>query len=220
MNELIPLLQAYLRKSAGHTRTVVAHPPFHLYIHPTDRFRFFNYAIPDLPVEALSRSELEGLAAAFASHNRSLRFEFLHEYAPRLGGLLDALGVPQEGENPLLVATPETFKEVAHPDGLVIRRLTPGSPDAELAAQIDVASRGFGDEGRDATPERIADLRRRLGLGGAYFGAWLGAQAGRRRRLHRAAGWLHRVGGDCHAAGIPPAGDCGRRDRGNDAGRV
>lgn len=176
MNELIASLQAYLRKAAGHTRHTIPHPPFHLYIHPTDDFRFFNYAIPDEPVETLSPEDLAGLRHAFAERGRRLRFEFLHEYTPELRGLLEALGVPGEGENPLLVCTRETWKDVAAPAGLEIRRLTSSSPDAELAAQIEVGSRGFGDEGRDATPERIADLRRRLGLGGQYFGAWLGDQ--------------------------------------------
>lgn len=174
MNELIPSLQAYLRKSAGHTRHVVACEPFHLYIHPSDSFKYFNYAIPDAPVEALSAEQLAALRTAFAERGRTLRFEFLHEYTPRLRGLLDGLGVQSEGENPLLVCTAETWTAVALPDGLQVRRLTAASPDAELAAQIEVGSRGFGEEGRGATPERITDLRRRLGLGGAYFGAWLG----------------------------------------------
>jgi ribosomal protein S18 acetylase RimI-like enzyme len=176
MNELISSLQAYLRKSAAHTKHVVACEPFHIYIHPTDSFRYFNYAIPDAPIETLRTGELDALRAAFAAHDRALRFEFLHEYTPKLRGLLEAQGVALEGENPLLVCTPETVREVPIPDGLRIHRLTRASPDAELAAQIEVGGRGFGDEDRVATPESIGDLRRRLGLGGEYFSAWLGDQ--------------------------------------------
>jgi ribosomal protein S18 acetylase RimI-like enzyme len=176
MNELISDLQAYQRKAAAHTRHMIAHPPFHLFIHPTDDFRYFNYAIPDEPLEALSREQLESLAAAFAERGRRLRFEFLHEYTPKLRGQLDALGVPLEGANPLLVCTPETWRPVASLAGLEIRRLGPGSADEEFAASIEVGSRGFGEEDRPATPERIADLRRRAGRGSEYFVAWLGDQ--------------------------------------------
>ncbi|MGE5604028.1 MAG: GNAT family N-acetyltransferase [Nitrososphaerales archaeon] len=174
MNELISDLQSYQRKAAAHTRQTIAHPPFHLYIHPTDSFRYFNYAIPDEPVEALGAEQLHSLAAAFAERDRTLRFEFLHEYTPKLRGLLDALGVPLEGENPLLVCTPETWTAVPPLGGLDIRRLTAESPDEDLAASINVGSRGFGEETRPATPEGIADLRRRIGLGGEYFVARLG----------------------------------------------
>ena len=173
MNELIPILQAYLRRSAAHTRTVYAHPPFHLYIHPNDSFRFFNYAIPDAPIDALTAAQLDDLRGAFAERRRTLRFEFLHEYAPKLRGQLDALGVPSEGENPLLVCTRETWTDAPRPAGLDVRRLHAESPDAELAASIDVGARGFGEADRPATAARIADLRRRLGLGGQYFVAWL-----------------------------------------------
>ncbi len=79
----------------------------------------------------------------------------------------------REGENPLLVCTPRTWAPVSVPGGVDIRRLTPASPAADLAASIEVGSRGFGDADRRASPEQVADLRRRLGLGGQYFVAWL-----------------------------------------------
>jgi ribosomal protein S18 acetylase RimI-like enzyme len=169
MTDLIPSLQAYQRKAAAHTKQVHPCPPFHLYLHPSDRFRFFNYAIPDYPIEELSGGTLDALEAEFEKHDRLLRFEFLHEYAPRLRRLLDALGVPLESENPLLVCLPDTWSATPLPLGLEVRRLTPESPDADLAADINVGNRGFGEAGRDATPERVADLRRRLGLGNEYF---------------------------------------------------
>jgi ribosomal protein S18 acetylase RimI-like enzyme len=169
MNELIASLQDYQRKAAAHTKQVHACAPFHLYLHPTDSFRFFNFAIPDHPIEELSREELDALEAAFVAHERTLRFEFLHEYTPRLRRVLDSLAVPLESENPLLVCRPDTWTGVPRLAGLEIRRLTPDSPDDDLAADIDVGSRGFGEVGRDATPERVADLRRRLGAGNQYF---------------------------------------------------
>jgi GNAT superfamily N-acetyltransferase len=161
-------LQAYLRKIAARSKQVVPCPPFHLYLHPTDDFRFYNYAIPDAPVEQLTAESLMALREVFAAYDRELRFEFLHEYSPSLRSVLESLGVPLESENPLLVCTPEHWNAVAGPAGLEIRRLHPESPDEDLAASINTVHRGFGDEGRDATPERIDDLRRRIGRGGAY----------------------------------------------------
>lgn len=173
MNELISALQDYQRKAAAATKRVYACPPFHLYLNPTDGFRYFNYAIPDHPIEALSREELDALAREFEAHDRTLRFEFIHEYTPQLRRLLDALAVPLEGENPLLVCRPDTWTDVPRLAGLEVRRLTPESTDEDIAANINVGSRGFGEEGRDATPERVADLRRRLDAGGEYFLALL-----------------------------------------------
>ncbi len=177
MNELISALQAYQRKASEHARQVVEHPPFHLFLHPDDSFRFFNYAIPDQPIEVLTEAQIETLRADFAARGRTLRFEFLHEYTPKLRLLLDDLGVPIESENPLLACTPQTWHAVEQPAGLVVRRLTTASSEVEIAASINVGSAGFGEHGRGATPERIADLRRRLGAGNEYFVAWLGDTA-------------------------------------------
>jgi ribosomal protein S18 acetylase RimI-like enzyme len=176
MTELIASLQDYQRKAAAHSKRVHACPPFRLYLHPTDSFRYFNFAIPDHPIEELSQTELDALEAAFVARERSLRFEFLHEYTPRLRHLLDAFAVPLEGENPLLVCRPDTWADVPRPVGLEIRLLTPDSPGEDLAADINVGSRGFGEVGRDATPERVADLRRRLGTGNQYFLARIGGE--------------------------------------------
>jgi ribosomal protein S18 acetylase RimI-like enzyme len=169
MNELIASLQDYQRKAAAATKRAFACPPFHLYLHPSDSFRFFNFAIPDHPIEELAQEELDALEAAFVARDRALRFEFLHEYTPRLRHILDALAVPLESENPLLVCRPEEWTALPHPPGFEVRRLMPDSPDEDIAADITVGSRGFGEVGRDATPERVADLRRRLGAGNEYF---------------------------------------------------
>jgi ribosomal protein S18 acetylase RimI-like enzyme len=171
----IAALQAYQRKAAAHTRQVHACGPFHLYIHPTDSFRFFNYAIPDEPIESLTAEQLATLKSAFAAQGRTLRFEFLHEYTPRLSALLDSLGVPCEGENPLLVCVPQTWLPAAGPEGLEIRRLMPASPDADLAAYLSVGNRGFGGEGH-VSPARVQELRQRVEQGSADYLALLDGQ--------------------------------------------
>lgn len=170
-------LQDYLRKSAARSKNVIACPPFHLYLHPTDDFRFFNYAIPDEPVEGMMPETLRALRTLFTEHDREFRLEFLHEYTPLLRPALETLGVGFESENPLLVCTQESWRAVAGPAALEIRRLHEDSTDEELAAAINTVNRGFGDEGRDASPERIADMRRRIGRGGANYLALIGGEA-------------------------------------------
>jgi ribosomal protein S18 acetylase RimI-like enzyme len=162
-------LQDYMRNAAARSHAVYPCAPFHLYLHETDDFRFFNYAIPDVPLEGVTPAQLDALRAAFAARGRTLRFEFLHEYAPRLGPALAALGVPVEGENPLLVCTPDAFRPIEAPAGLHFVRLAPESPDRDLVDHIETASRGFGDEWGTVLPERVAELRRRLASGEGGF---------------------------------------------------
>lgn len=162
-------LQAYLRNSAARSYQVYVSPPFHLYFHEREDFRFYNYAIPDHPLDELTVEQLDAVRNTFAAHKRTLRFEFLHEYSPWLGAALDALGVPLEGENPLLVCTPETRVNVPLPVGLICSRLTPDSAERDLADYISTQSRGFGNEERGVAPARTEDLRRRLKLGNGAF---------------------------------------------------
>jgi ribosomal protein S18 acetylase RimI-like enzyme len=173
----IQKLQDYLRNAAARGHEVYAQPPFHLYLHETDDLRFFNYAIPDHPLDGLTAPQLDALRSTFAAHSRTLRFEFLHEYAPLLGAAMDALGVPSEGENPLLVCTPETWAPMAPPEGLRCLRLTPDSAERDLADYVETQSRGFGDVEWGATPEDIEDLRRQLTLGNGATLARLGDEA-------------------------------------------
>jgi ribosomal protein S18 acetylase RimI-like enzyme len=174
---LIQELQDYLRNAAGRDHDVYACPPFHLYLNPTDDFRFFSYAIPDYPLDGLTADQLGALRSAFAARKRTLRLEFIHEYSPLLRAALDGLGVPLEGVHPSLVCTPATWAFVAPPDGLLCLRLTADSEERDLADYIETQSRGFGDEGRGATPERIEELRTDIRLGNGVFLVRVGGEA-------------------------------------------
>ncbi len=163
-------LQAYMRAAAALTHDTVELPPFALFFNPNDPLRYFNYAIPHEPVREIARGTLDALRAAFAARERLLRFEFIGEYAPDLGPALVAAGLAEEGRNPLLVCTAETFRPSAIVPGLAIRQLTPDSPRADLAAFISVQGRSFGEDERvEPTDGQVADLRRRTGLGGRSF---------------------------------------------------
>ena len=127
---------------------------------PADDLRFYNYGVPVEPVSRLQDGELASLRAVFAAHNRLLRFEFIEEAAPDLASAFAAAGLAEEGRNPLLVCTPDSLRPAAEVPGLAIRRLTPESPRADLAAFISVQGRSFGEEDRveptDAQVDRSA----------------------------------------------------------------
>ena len=63
------------------------------------------------------------------------------------------------------------------PDGLLCLRLTADSEERDLADYIETQSRGFGDEGRGATPERIEELRTDIRLGNGVFLVRVGGEA-------------------------------------------
>jgi GNAT superfamily N-acetyltransferase len=163
-------LQAYLRKAAALTHDVVETPPFVLFINPSDDLRFYNYGVPVEPMSRLQDGELASLRALFAAHNRLLRFEFIEEAAPDLASAFAAAGLAEEGRNPLLVCTPNSFQPAPAVPGLTMRQLTPESLRADLAAFISVQGQSFGEADRvEATDAQIEDLRRRSGLGGHYL---------------------------------------------------
>jgi GNAT superfamily N-acetyltransferase len=163
-------LQAYLRKAAALTHDVVEAPPFLLFFNPSDDLRFYNYGVPVEPVSCLPDGTLASLRAVFTARNRLLRFEFIQEAAPDLAQAFAAVGLIEEGRNPLMVCTPNSFQPAPVVPCLTIRQLTPESPRADLAAFISVQGQSFGEADRvEATDARIEDLRRRSGLGGHYL---------------------------------------------------
>jgi ribosomal protein S18 acetylase RimI-like enzyme len=164
---LIPDLQAYLRAAAARTHQVAQAPPFALFFNPNDSLRFYNYAIPIEPVASVFPQTIAALRAEFGRRGRLLRFEFIEAYAPELGPALAAAGIAEESRNPLLVCTPESYRETPSVPGLEVRLLTPESVDADLAAFVDTQRAGFADEtdvpGTAASETQVGDLRRRLG---------------------------------------------------------
>jgi GNAT superfamily N-acetyltransferase len=163
-------LQAYLRKAAALTHDMVEAPSFQLFFNPVDDLRFYNYGVPTAPVSRLPAESLAVLRAVFAARNRLLRFEFIQEAAPDLAAAFAAAGLVEEGRNPLMVCTPNSFQPAPAVPRLTMRQLTPESPRADLAAFISVQGRSFGEEDRvEATEAQTEDLRRRSGLGGRYL---------------------------------------------------
>ena len=163
-------LQAYIRQAAALTHEVVEAPPFLLFFNPNDDLRFYNYGAPNEPIGHLAAETVARVRATFAAHRRLLRFEFIAEAAPGLAAAFAAAGLVEEGRNPLLVCTPDSFHPAAEVPGLTIGRLTPESARADLAAFISVQGQGFGEGDRiEPTDAQIEDLRRRTGQGSRYF---------------------------------------------------
>ncbi|MBM4458977.1 MAG: hypothetical protein FJ011_14650 [Chloroflexi bacterium] len=145
-----------MRRAAELTHETVELPPFALFFDPHDPLRFFNYARPIEPIgQAASNlrqaqssgrgastgigcdlsAALVALRQAFEARNRLPRLEFVPEYAPGLPAALKAAGFVEEGRNPLLVCTAETFRPAPVVPGLEIVTLTADSPlDALCAA--------------------------------------------------------------------------------------
>ena len=178
-------LQAYIRMAAALTHDVVEAPPFVLFFNPTDDLRFYNYGVPVEAVSRLRGGELASLRAVFAAHERLLRFEFIEEAPHRTWRRrLRPLAWQKKGVTRCWSA-PRTAYGRGRGLGLAIRRLTPESPRADLAAFISVQGQSFGEEDRvEPTDAReVDDLRRRSGQGSHYFlGLWMVRRSLRARR--------------------------------------
>lgn len=119
----ITRLQAYLRHSARHQYSALAIPPFTLFFHPSTTFQFFNYAIPDEPIGEDLLLMLDVVKDLFIERGRKPRFEFIEEYAPKLGPALEQADFVLEGRFPLMVCTPETIQNAPPVAGLTISEL-------------------------------------------------------------------------------------------------
>jgi ribosomal protein S18 acetylase RimI-like enzyme len=150
-------LQAYMRQVLMPRRTVVAVPPFTLFLHPHEDMTFFNYAIPDEPAGDEIQDALIQLRAAFAARARTPRFEFIEEYAPTLAVGLRAAGFVEQGRYPLMVCTPETWRDGPQVPGLSIVRVGADAPEDDISATIVAQQHGFNPA--DVTLPNEADIR-------------------------------------------------------------
>jgi ribosomal protein S18 acetylase RimI-like enzyme len=171
-------LDIYMRRAAALTHQTVEMPPFELFFDPHDPLRFYNYARPVGPIgEAPSTgsgSGLDGALAAlreaFETRHRLPRFEFIAEATPGLPAVLQAAGFVEEGRNPLLICTVESFRPAAAVPGLAVVTLTADSPVADLCAAGTVQARSFGAEDAPEMAEAEGERQRaRLAAGAGTF---------------------------------------------------
>lgn len=178
-------IQSYLRESARGQYEALAIPPFTLFFHPSDTFKYFNYAIPDVPITGnFSRSltaplfaPLRQLRAAFRARGRTPRFEFFEAFAPELPAALRENRFIEEARQWSMLCAPETLREAPAVPGLEVTPLTAGSPDADIRDFLIAQRQGFDPEDT-STPgaEDIARTRHNIEIGGRRFLARLEGQ--------------------------------------------
>lgn len=169
-------LQAYLRRAIRPLRDVVEVPPFTIYFSSNSAQTYYNYAIPNLPVDGDVKVALDDLRAVFASRARQPRFEFIAEYAPELPAALHANGFYEESRLQLMLCTPASFTPPAARPELHIVTIDQFAPAEAICESMNVNERGFNP---DTTPVGLAeadDFRYRLGEG-RMFTAYLNDQA-------------------------------------------
>jgi GNAT superfamily N-acetyltransferase len=166
-------LQAYLRQNAGRWFEALPSPPFTLFIHPSDPLLYFNYAIPDEPIQGDLGQLCEQLRAEFTTRNRTPRFEFIHEFAPHLGKGLSDCGFVQASCQLLMCCTPERARPAPDVPGLVLDSLNQDAGIEDAQTFLFTQRRGFDPTHRDpATIEEAKHFLHALDQGYAFL-AWL-----------------------------------------------
>ena len=154
-------LQSYLRQNAGRWYDTISLPPFTLFFHPTDPLTFFNYAVPDRPIEGDLGQVCRELRAEFATRNRRVRFEFIHEFAPFLGDALSGRGFAEVSRQQLMCCTAETVCPVPDVPGLCFDVLHKETSIED--ARIFLFTQRCGFDPTHRTPVTIQEAKRFLG---------------------------------------------------------
>lgn len=160
----IERLQAYMRKVAQLQYQTISVPPFSLFLHPNEAFKFFNYAIPDYvignkPGSALAEP-LTQLRKIFRQNDRLPRFEFIDEFDPYLASILTGNGFIEESRLQLMVCSPNSFRPVEQPAGLKISRLTSASRTEDIRDYLLTQQRGFEPEKLEVPSAEQVELKR------------------------------------------------------------
>jgi len=167
----ITQLQEYLHHIAQQQYEAVKIPYFTLYFHPTEPLTFFNYGIPNVTeVEAIDAA-LTTVRSEFANRDRRVRFEYLEEFNPQLGTMLQQNGFIEESRQYLMVCRAETYSSTANADNLVIEEITENADVSAVQQFLTTQSRGFGGKETEvATTESAQQFLQMLGQGRAYIG--------------------------------------------------
>jgi ribosomal protein S18 acetylase RimI-like enzyme len=171
-------LQSYLRHVARQERDAVTTPPFTIFFHPSDSQVYFNYAIPDQPIEGDLETALARLRTTFAARGRRPRFEFIEEYAPALTRALRAHGFSEEARMHLMVCTPATYRAAPEVTGLTVVIQDADTPLDEISVGLDTNGRGFDPAAAPATEAEAVAFRQGLVTSRAFLARLAGRPAG------------------------------------------
>jgi RimJ/RimL family protein N-acetyltransferase len=179
-------LQAFLKASAAPNRDVVELPPFTAFFHPSERLKYFSYAIPEGDVEP-TESDIVRLRAAFSARPRLPRLEWIEEAAPSVAGALARAGMREELRTPLMSCGPDAIAEPTV-DGATVA----AASDDDLRELANIQRSAFGHEPlrHDEAPQRPS--------GGAVL-ARIGSEA------VSAAAWTNVVDGHSEIVGVATA---------------
>ena len=156
-------IQGFLRESARAVYDSQPVPPFTLFFHPNNTFKYFNYAIPDVACGGDLSENLRALRKTFQQRGRTARLEFFEAFAPDLPAALGASGFGEEARQWSMLCTPPSFRPVAPVEGVTVTELGEGSRVEDVRDFIIVQQEGFGGPGEadpieDDIQQRLARL--------------------------------------------------------------
>ena len=181
VEEQIRRIQTYLREQARSQYQVVPLPPFTLFFHPTEDFKYFNYAIPDQPTGGELSDVLRQLREIFRSRGRVPRFEFFEAFAPALPAALLENGFSEEARQWSMLCTPQNLRSAPEVPELEVLQVTASSPAEDVRDFIQAQHQGFNPEDiRLPDDAAVENLRAQLRIDGAgyYLGRIAGQAAG------------------------------------------
>jgi len=174
-------IQAYLRESARAVYTSFCLTPFTLFFHPTNSFKYFNYAIPDNACAHVQADVFHAMRKAFHDRRRTARLEFFEAFAPDLPTALRANGFTEEARQWSMLCTPSTLLPAPAVDGLVSINLGPETSWENARDFVTVQQEAFNPQGNsNPTETEIQQLLDRLRSGScqALLGKINGEPAG------------------------------------------
>ena len=141
-----------------------------LFFNPNDDLRFYNYGVPLEPVSRLSEGTLAQIRARVRSAQAAVALRVHRRGRAGVGRSICGRGPGRRRTQPAVGLYTGELLSAAEIPGLAIRRLTPESARADLAAFISVQAQSFGEDDRvEPTDAQVDDLRRRSGRGTRYF---------------------------------------------------
>lgn len=153
-------IQGFLRESARAIYDSLPVPPFTLFFHPSDSFKYFNYAIPDVACGGDLSVVLQTVRNAFQQRGRTARLEFFEAFAPDLPAALRASGFGEEARQWSMLCTLSSFRPVSPVDGVTATVLGPAPRWEDVRNFIAVQQMGFGEQ--NETDPSESDIRQRL----------------------------------------------------------
>ncbi len=171
-------IQGYLREVARQHYDAVTVTPFTAFFHTSDPLPFFNYAIPDGPVDGDQSRALSKVRDLFAERDRLPRFEFVEELSSGLPDSLSAAGFAEESRQPLMVCSGLTRRPTPSFDGLAVSSLAAGASAPDVHDFITTQRRGFDPaDCRLVTRSDVRNLLETLRRGGTALLARIDGEA-------------------------------------------